>query len=677
MGAEATLKLLLLGEDRSAGKALRGVGGDADKTRGKFGQLAKVSAVALAGGLLAAGAAAIKLGRAAAADEQAAVRLATSLKNSAGATDEQVAATEKWITAQGKALGVTDDELRPALGRLAIATKDVGEAQDYAALAMDVAAGSGKSLDAVSAGLAKAINGNVGALARLNINTKNADGSTKSLEQVTADLAQTYSGQAAKAADTTAGKQKILETRMNELGETMGQKVQPVMLAVTDAALKLADEFENGTGTGGDIRDVLEDVADAGKAVKGAIDAIPGPVKKFGAEAAIALLVVSKLRTLMGPMSVGLTTMATSFKSAETRAAGFKAGLRGLGSGLTNVAGAGGMLLLADGAGKAETSMGKLELAAGGAMSGAALGSFAGPPGAAVGAAIGGIAGLTFGLLQRTKEVQEQVLHGIPSWKEYAQTLDGTSAATTKATRAMVLQRLEKSGLLDATRKLGLTDRQAVSAMMGNTDARKKLSKELAHNHNLTDEQRAALVKETGAVGQSRKATLLRNIALAGTEAELKKAKTALRNFMKEPANKRVNISGVEQASQQLRDLRTLLSQTLNPPKGSAISGISGSVTDAYGGAGFEPKKAVGGPINTSGWYRIQEGGVENVWLPAGANVASAIQTDRMARDGSAAQSVMVEVNFNGVVGDPRQAARQILSVLKDHGVTTGAAVNV
>lgn len=239
--ADATLRMVLLGEDRSAGKALKGVGDQAEKTHSRLSQVASVASKALAAGFLAAGAAAIKLTKGAAEDEAAASKLAQTMQKAAGATKSQVAATEDWITAQGKAFGVADDDLRPALSKLVVATHDVGKAQHLASLAMNVSAGTGKDLGAVSMALAKAQNGNVGALGRLGIATKDADGKTKSLHQITKDLAATYSGAAATAADTTAGKQRRLSVALSEAGETIGYKLLPAMLKLTDAATAALD----------------------------------------------------------------------------------------------------------------------------------------------------------------------------------------------------------------------------------------------------------------------------------------------------------------------------------------------------------------------------------------------------------------------------------------------------
>jgi hypothetical protein len=220
------------------------VGGTLDRVGQRAGKV-------LAGGFVLAGAAAVKMGKAAMEDEASAAKLAQTLKTATGATKGQVSATESWITAQGKSLGVTDDELRPALSKLAVATGDVGEAQKLAALAMDVSAGTGKDLGAVSQALAKAQGGNVAGLARLGIATKDASGKALTLDQIQKNLAATHSGAAAKAADTTAGKQRIMALRFGELQEQIGAKLLPVMNRLVEIGLKVTEWISHNTTTVG------------------------------------------------------------------------------------------------------------------------------------------------------------------------------------------------------------------------------------------------------------------------------------------------------------------------------------------------------------------------------------------------------------------------------------------
>ena len=191
-----------------------------------------------AGGFLAVGAGALVLAKGAADDQQAAVALATQLKNTTGATKAQVAATEAWISKQGQATGITDDQLRPALGKLATATGSVEKAQRLALLAQNVSIGTGKSYGTVVEALAKAQNGNIGALGRLGIATKDAHGKTKSLAQIQKDLADKFKGQAAKQAETLGGKMTILKTQLSEAGESIGYALIPALTNLANFAVQ-------------------------------------------------------------------------------------------------------------------------------------------------------------------------------------------------------------------------------------------------------------------------------------------------------------------------------------------------------------------------------------------------------------------------------------------------------
>ena len=134
--AGVNLNFVLTGTDRSASRAIKGVGAQAESTHGKLGKLGGAG-LAVAGGVAAAAGAAVIAGKAmwdmagaAMQDEAAQKRLATGLKNTTGATDKAIAKAEAWITKQGESKGVADDALRPALQRLAQSTGDVGEGFD-------------------------------------------------------------------------------------------------------------------------------------------------------------------------------------------------------------------------------------------------------------------------------------------------------------------------------------------------------------------------------------------------------------------------------------------------------------------------------------------------------------------------------------------------------------------
>lgn len=217
-----------LGEDRTLSATARKVEGTTGKLGGRLAKVGMVAGGVLATGLAAAGAAAVQMGKNAAEDEAAQRRLAVALQNTAGATRSQVADVEKWISAQGKALGVTDDKLRPAFQRLVQATGDVGEAQRLAGIAMDASAGSGKSLETVSTAIAKAQNGNMGALSRLGVQIKDTDGKTLSFNEAMKEMSKTFGGQAAAQADSFQGKMDRLRLMFDETKEAIGAKLIPV-----------------------------------------------------------------------------------------------------------------------------------------------------------------------------------------------------------------------------------------------------------------------------------------------------------------------------------------------------------------------------------------------------------------------------------------------------------------
>lgn len=238
-----SLRFDLLANDRASAvfdKLGRTVG-DTDTKFSKMGatmaKVGKVAALGLAAGIGAGAVALAGMTKNAIEDQAAQQKLALGLKNSTDATDAQVAAAERWITAQGNALGVTDDELRPALQKLAQSTGSVGKAQKQLQIAMDVSAGSGKSLASVTEAMMKANNGSVVGLSRLGIATKNAAGETLGMQQIMGKAAATFGGQAAANADTLGGKMNILKLRFDEAKETIGAKLIPILTNLSDWVL--------------------------------------------------------------------------------------------------------------------------------------------------------------------------------------------------------------------------------------------------------------------------------------------------------------------------------------------------------------------------------------------------------------------------------------------------------
>jgi hypothetical protein len=249
-----TLKLLADVDNFTKGldKADKDVATFGDKV-GEFGKKAGLAfAAAGAAAVAYAGKLAIDGVKSAIADAAAQEKLALTLKNVTNATDAQIAATEDYITKTSLAFGVTDDDLRPSLERLARATGDVEKAQKLQTVAIDVAAGSGKSLEAVTNAMAKAAEGNTAALTRLGIGLSSAELKTMSMDQITSKLADTFENQASTKADTFQGKLNRLTIAFDEGKETVGayilDAITPMVTLIVKNVIPAIQDFTSNLG---------------------------------------------------------------------------------------------------------------------------------------------------------------------------------------------------------------------------------------------------------------------------------------------------------------------------------------------------------------------------------------------------------------------------------------------
>jgi phage-related protein len=241
-GASRTLKLSILGDVDQLKKSLAQAETGVQQSASKIGDFSKKVGLAFAAAGVAAAAYAGKLlidgVKSAIADEAAQARLAATLRNVVGATNDQIRAIESQITKTSLLTGKTDDELRPSFDRLVRSTKNVEEASKLQALALDVSAGSGKSLEAVTNALAKASEGQTTALGKLGVGISAADLKTMSFETITAKLGDTFKNQASVQAETFQGKMDRLKVAFDEGKETVGS-------FILDAVTPLVSGFVN------------------------------------------------------------------------------------------------------------------------------------------------------------------------------------------------------------------------------------------------------------------------------------------------------------------------------------------------------------------------------------------------------------------------------------------------
>lgn len=220
-----------------ASKGLTSLGKKSGAFSVSIGKAMKVAGAAILGVGAAVGVAAyaaVDFAKAAAEDEEAAAKLAGQLRRSVGATDAQVKSTEKLITTMALATGVADDELRPALAELVRGSGDLATANKDLALALDIAAGSGKDVGTVAAAMSKAYGGNLTSLAKLDPAIRKIVKGGGSLDDVMTRLSDTFGGAAAESADTTSGKMRRLSIAFNETKEAIGARLLPIVNRLMD-----------------------------------------------------------------------------------------------------------------------------------------------------------------------------------------------------------------------------------------------------------------------------------------------------------------------------------------------------------------------------------------------------------------------------------------------------------
>jgi hypothetical protein len=228
-----TLKLSILADVDDLKKKL----GEADKVVetnsskiSEFGKKAGAAfAIAAAAAVAYAGKLAIDGVKAAIEDEQAQLRLAAALRTATGATDGQIQATEDYISKTSLAVGIADDQLRPAFQRLAVSTKNTTEAQKLLTLALDISQGSGKDLETVVNALGRAQDGNTTSLGRLGVGLSKAELSTLSFTEIQTKLSDLYGGAASRNAETFQGRIDRLKVAFDEAKESVGTFLLPII----------------------------------------------------------------------------------------------------------------------------------------------------------------------------------------------------------------------------------------------------------------------------------------------------------------------------------------------------------------------------------------------------------------------------------------------------------------
>jgi len=225
------LTLSIVADIDSLQKGLKKADTEIETFGDKVGAFGKKAAAAFAVAAAAAVAYGTKLAvdgvKAAIEDEQAQLRLAAALRSATGATEGQIKATEDFILQTSLATGVADDQLRPAMQRLAVSTKDTEEAQRLLALSLDISKGRGLDLEQVANALGRAQDGNTASLGRLGLGLSKTELATLSFTEIQTKLSDLYGGAAATNAETFQGKIDRLKVGFDEAKESLGTALLP------------------------------------------------------------------------------------------------------------------------------------------------------------------------------------------------------------------------------------------------------------------------------------------------------------------------------------------------------------------------------------------------------------------------------------------------------------------
>ncbi len=178
-------------------------------------------------------------------DEAAAKSLSVQLQNMGfGFATTEV---ERYIASLEKSTGVLDDFLRPALQTLITATGSLTQSQRGLALALDISAATGKSVQEVSTALAKGFTGQTTALSRLGAGIDKATLKTGDMNKIMTLLENKFKGQALARLDTYAGKMSLLQGAAARASETIGEDLvnSISVLSGPNGVQGAADSMEN------------------------------------------------------------------------------------------------------------------------------------------------------------------------------------------------------------------------------------------------------------------------------------------------------------------------------------------------------------------------------------------------------------------------------------------------
>lgn len=200
-----------------------------------------------------------KAGHAAVEDAKSITMMTRTITAATGATTAQMDAVNKGIDRLELMSAVADDKIRPAFTLLARSTHDTTKSMDLMELALDVSAGTGKSLTAVTMALSKSMNGSQTALNRIVPEAKNVTDKIGYMRKVFAGAAETASN---------ADPYQRMAVIFDRMYETVGTALIPILNQFADWLQTMIPVLE------GFFHQLMDPTTQAGAAWKWMIDSI-------------------------------------------------------------------------------------------------------------------------------------------------------------------------------------------------------------------------------------------------------------------------------------------------------------------------------------------------------------------------------------------------------------------
>lgn len=232
------------------------------------------------------------------ADERAAKALEVQLGNLGLAF--AAPGVENYIAKLQKTYGVLDDQLRPAFQTLITASRDLTASQKALGIALDISAATGKSVEEVSAALAKGFTGQTTALSRLGAGLDKTTLASGDMNKIMEELNKKFAGQASARLGTYAGKMDLLNVYAANASETIGK-------GLIDA-LEVLGKDKSIESVGNSMQNLADNIANVttnlAKMIKGFGDVASNPA--FQAVIALLLLRAGKVDILAKLFAGGL-----------------------------------------------------------------------------------------------------------------------------------------------------------------------------------------------------------------------------------------------------------------------------------------------------------------------------------------------------------------------------------